>query len=490
MTSRSILMFTGLTAAALAALSLPLFAHEGHGKGEVAPYDLDTPRKVSPETAAHIGLETAEVDFGAVEEVLRLVGVVRPLPNSIGAITSRIDGTVQKVTVQVGDTVQEGDLLAELDSPQLAQHIYEARKLDTEYFELLGELARAGSRVEELLVQVEAATEYASIVEAQYARLQTNDGAIAVNVLSERQAAAVRARSEVRLREIEQALSRQQLDSMNKQAEAMQRSREAQREVIELIKAETGAPGETAPTQLAAMRGSDLIPVGTGNTGPGRLGLVRFYAPMDGVVIARNVKTGQGVEAGETLLEIADYSRVQIEGELPESLLDRLNPATKNQVRIRRVSDTNGETIGVGHVRFVSPVIDPIKRTTHLIIQADNPQGVLRDGLYVDLSIVLREETSAVVVPVSAVVTDGPMHFVFVFDKKGEFYKKHDIQPGYRDDRVVEVLDGVFPGDVIVTRGAYSLTQLRPKVGADELTEDASESGSENVESGDSRDSG
>ena len=94
------------------------------------------------------------------------------------------------------------------------------------------------------------------------------------------------------------------------------------------------------------------------------------------------------------------------------------------------------------------------------------------------------------VVPVSAVVTDGPMHFVFVFDKKGEFYKKHDIQPGYRDDRVVEVLNGVFPGDVIVTRGAYSLTQLRPKVGADELTEDASESGSENVESGDSRDSG
>ncbi len=56
MTTRSILMFTGLTAAALAALSLPLFAHEGHGKGEVAPYDLDTPRKVSPETAAHIGL--------------------------------------------------------------------------------------------------------------------------------------------------------------------------------------------------------------------------------------------------------------------------------------------------------------------------------------------------------------------------------------------------------------------------------------------------
>jgi len=61
-------------------------------------------------------------------------------------------------------------------------------------------------------------------------------------------------------------------------------------------------------------------------------------------------------------------------------------------------------------------------------------------------------------------VTDGPMHFVFV--KEGDLYKKQDINPGARDDRVVEVLEGVLPGDVIVTRGAYSLTQLRPGAGA------------------------
>ena len=144
--------------------------------------------------------------------------------------------------------------------------------------------------------------------------------------------------------------------------------------------------------------------------------------------------------------------------------MNGLGDTTNNAVRIRLSSDANGELIGVGRVRFISPVIDPIKRTTHLIVEAANPRGLLRDGLYVDLSIVLREETSAVVVPVSAVVIDGPMHFVFV--KDGEFYKKQDINPGYRDDRVVEVLDGVLPGDVVVTRGAYSLTQLRPKAAA------------------------
>ena len=437
MNARYIIAAGVLTVGVLIGLSLPLFAHEGHGKGEVAPYDLDTPRKVSPETAAHIGLLTAEVDFGAVEEILRLTGVVRAAPDRVQAITSRIAGTVGKVMVQVGDTVEKGDLVAELDSPALAEYVYEARKLDSEYFELLSEVARAQSKVDELQVRGAAATEHASIVQAEYTRLQSNNGAISVNLLSGKQADAVRTRSEAKLREIELVLARQQVDAIRRQADAMQRSREALGEVIALIRAEAGDGAR------------------------GRVGLVRFHAPIDGVVIARNVNAGQGVEAGGTLLEIADYSQVQIEGELPESLVNGLGDTTNNAVRIRRNSDANGELIGVGRVRFISPVIDAIKRTTHLIVEADNPRGLLRDGLYVDLSIVLREETSAVVVPVSAVVIDGPMHFVFV--KDGEFYKKQDINPGYRDDRVVEVLDGVLPGDVVVTRGAYSLTQLRPK---------------------------
>ena len=53
------------------------------------------------------------------------------------------------------------------------------------------------------------------------------------------------------------------------------------------------------------------------------------------------------------------------------------------------------------------------------------------------------------------------MHFVFI--KSGEIFKKQDINPGVADDRVVEVLAGLAPGDVVVTQGAYSLTQLRPK---------------------------
>ena len=106
----------------------------------------------------------------------------------------------------------------------------------------------------------------------------------------------------------------------------------------------------------------------------------------------------------------------------------------------------------------------------------------------VHMAIVLREERSAGVVPASAVVVKGRMHFVFVRD--GEFYKKQDINPGYRDDQFVEVLDGVFPGDVIVTRGAYSLTQLRPKIEEVDSAENTETETRESISSDTSRNSG
>ncbi len=471
--------------AILVVMSLPLFAHEGHGKGEIAPFDLDTPRKVSPETAAHIGLQTAEVDFGVVQEIIRLTGIVRPVPDRVQTVASLVDGAVTRILLQVGDVVEQGDLVAEIHSPQLAQYIYELRKLETEYYQLQGELARAKSSIDEFSVQFEAATEFASIADAEFNRLQDNKGAVSTNLLSEKQTVAIRTGSEARLKEIELSLAHQQLAAMTNQAEAMALSQAALQEVIASIR------NDNRNGTANLMASDDIVHSVMSNpegTQPVRIGTVLLYSPIGGVVIKRHVNGGQGVEAGQTLLVIAEYSRVQIEGELPESLVTRLAQTSGNMVRIRRASYGESDLIGTGTVRFISPVIDPIKRTTHVVIEADNPSGSLRDGLFVDLSIVLREELSAVVVPVSAVVVKGPMHFVFV--KDGEFYKKQDINPGFSNDQFVEVLDGVFPGDVVVTRGAYSLTQLRPKIEEADTDESTGEESSENAGNDNSPNSG
>jgi RND family efflux transporter MFP subunit len=182
-------------------------------------------------------------------------------------------------------------------------------------------------------------------------------------------------------------------------------------------------------------------------------------AETDGVVVKRHVTSGQWVQEGQTLIEIADYSVVQIEGQLPESLIARVRARQTDKVRVRTPSDSS--FIGKGNIRYISPDLNPTSRTARLIIDAPNPNGVLRSGMWVDLAIIQREVKEALVIPRTAMVVQGPLHFVFV--QNGDQYEKQDITPGVTDDRYIEVKDGLFPGDVIVTEGAYSLTHLKPK---------------------------
>jgi cobalt-zinc-cadmium efflux system membrane fusion protein len=404
------------TAVLAGVLLLPALAHEGHQHNSpTQDVGLDGPRSVSPQVARVIGLKTAEVDFGRVERVLRLTGTVSPEPDMVRAVAPRLSGVITAVRARVGEVVRTGDILVELDSPELAQ--------------LDAQIAQAKARSQRLAAEAEAAADLARLADAELARLEANPQGVAANTLSDRRVAALTARSAAHSTRLE-------LDQARAEFDAFERVRTVR-----------------LPPDLARV------------TPEGRVALL---APIDGVVTARAAIVGAGVQDGTTLLTLADHARVQVEAELPESLADRLGAAGGQAVRLRR--DPDGPVVAQGVVRFLSPAVDPVKRTAHVLVDAPNSPGVLRAGMFVDASIVLSEADDAVVVPVSAVLTDGPA--VFVFLKEGEVFIKRDIVPGQRSDAVVEVLDGLVPGDIVVTQGAYALTQVRPDrpAGADAAT--------------------
>ncbi|MBK8270642.1 MAG: efflux RND transporter periplasmic adaptor subunit [Planctomycetes bacterium] len=418
-------------------------AHEGHGGKEIGPYDLDSPRSISPETAAHIGLKTAEIDFGPLEDTLTLNGIVQADPDRHWTIGTRTAGKILAVYKQTGDKVQRGELLAEIDSPELARNIYEARKLETEYQKLLVEVVRSEGRREQLRIEAKNADEVAQLAESELQRGESvGKEIVSLNVLSERRAAAIRARGEAKLRAIDLEVLDPEIAALKRQADALRLSRDALLAVSNIEQSQQLAATQTASDQS--------------------INIVRLLAPADGVVVDRTARPGQWAVAGDVLLEIADFSKVLIEGELPESLISRVASRSSDAVRVRTTADA--DFVGAGKTKFISPILDQVKRTAHVLIEAPNDQGVLRGGMFVDLAIVLREEETAVVAPVTAVVQDGPVHFVFL--KVGDVYRKQDITPGLYNDQFVEILSGLAPGDVVVSQGAYSLTQLRPSAPA------------------------
>lgn len=411
-------------------------AHEGHAPPSGATFDLSAPRHVAPETARLIGLETVEVDFGSVDEILPLLGIVRAAPDRQQSVVTRLAGTVVAMHKQVGDTVRKGELLAELDSIELVRDLMELEELQSDHERLLGEMNQAESRIVDMQVLARAAAEHASLVEEELKRLQSTPDAVAANVVSAKLAEAMQARTEQRRREIDLSLARRLFTSLDAQVASKVR-------------------GITIMRGLCTLAGYEWSDPATGTVSG--TPLMRLRAGIDGVVTARFANPGQGLEAKKPLLEIADFSTVQVEGELPESLAARLGPAPMNAVRISIAGDPPRAATGV--VRFISPTVDLVKRTAHLLIEAENAGGVLRPGMYVDLAVVLRANPEAVVVPREAVLRDGPVHFVFV--QEGDAFVKHDVKPGASDDRLTEIIEGLAPGDVVAARGAYHLVNMR-----------------------------
>lgn len=432
----------GALALASAAILIPVHAHEGHGKPTGATFDPNAPKKVSEATATAIGLATAEVDFGKVEDVVRLTGMVRARPDALFAVSPRYAGVVRSIAVQPGDRVSRGTPLAEVESPEIAKLLYDLKRLEADTERLSADLKRAESQVASLEIEVPALTQGADISDAEVQRLTSAGESVSANLLAQRRSEAIKLRADAGLRRVALEQAKADVDSLRRQAESTRASAEALRGTL------PNGGGEQATELLAD---------------PTRPGVVRFVSPIEGVVTARTAVAGEGVDAGRAIVTVGEFSRVQIEGELPEGLVDRIAGTADSKVRIRRGVGATSEIVAEGTVRFVSPVIDATKRTAHVIVDADNAAGLLRQGQFVDLSVVVGSNESAVVIPASAIVKEGPLQFVFVREGKDEniTYKKRDIATGVRDDRVVEITQGLVPGDVIAVGGAFSLSQLR-----------------------------
>jgi multidrug efflux pump subunit AcrA (membrane-fusion protein) len=435
---RSALLLAVAVIAALAGIVPsynPTSAHAGHDDNEAAEFDLDTPRIVSEETAKHIGLRVEAAGTRQLEEVVEISGVVKAVPDRHRVISSRVAGRVLDVLKQVGDAVKAGEVVARIESPELSKNVYEVRKLEVDFQRLQLDIDQAKADVERQAVEIDIARAQQTLAETEFSRMEklVPDAVVARREFDQKKAELAQARGELRLKDVGLSALQRRIESLQRQAEAMKVSREA---LLAMNNLEAG-------TDLAAAYS----------------GLLELKAPLNGVVISRTIQGGQWVNAGQSVLEIADYSVVQVEGELPESLIARIQNRETGKARIRTPADST--FLAEGSIQFIAPQLDPIKRTAHLLVQVPNPKTVLRGEMWVNLAIVLREQKEALVVPRSAVVVMGPMHFVFL--QNGDKYEKQDINPGIQDDRYVEIKDGLFPGDSVVVQGAYSLTQLRPK---------------------------
>ena len=186
---------------------------------------------------------------------------------------------------------------------------------------------------------------------------------------------------------------------------------------------------------------------------------VTFTAPFDGLVIDRHVDLGEAVDPEKHLMEIVNLREVYAEGRIYEGQVAEL--AVGQSVRVAVESFPN--EIFTGTVELLSGSLDPETRTLRVWARLRNPDGKLRPNMRATLRIVTGQVGSALAVPHLAILGDAGEKFLFVeSDSDPLTFERRRVVIGTRDDRFTEVIEGVFPGDKVVTQGAYQLQYVSP----------------------------
>jgi RND family efflux transporter MFP subunit len=183
------------------------------------------------------------------------------------------------------------------------------------------------------------------------------------------------------------------------------------------------------------------------------LGYTKVTAPFAGVITRKHADVGDLATPGKPLLDMEDSRALRLEADVPEAVVGRLTLGDKLPVRIAAL-----EKESEGVISEIAPAADPNSRTFLVKLDLPDTPG-LRAGQFGRVAMPVGE-TSALRVPVSAVVQRGQMEIVFV--AKGGRAELRLVKTGKRIGNEVELVSGIEAGEKIVVEGAAGLMDGQP----------------------------
>ncbi len=365
----------------------PAAGPEGHPHGQTHPDGAsiaptgegETPIgiRLTPEERENIGLKTEVVQLRSIEDVRKLNGIVKPHPDRVAQVTSRVTGAVVAFHFPVGAKVKKGEDLLHVQSVEL-------------------------ERAELSLIQAENKLALTK-VDLERARKLVERGIVA--------------RRELLTLENQHREISNEIESLTQQLVFFGLS----------------------PKVIARIRQEQTITT------------LHLPAPIGGTIVERNVALGQVIEPNAALMKIIDTSAMIVEGEAFEDILPVLHLGQK----VRVVVAAYPNEVFEGKISFISPTVNPTKRTIAVWAEVGNPRGLLKQDLFAQVYVIVGEQRRSLTIPVEAVISAEGAEFAFV--ERDGVYVRADLGLGTRNDRFAEVKSGLSPGDRVIMDGNRQL---------------------------------
>lgn len=193
--------------------------------------------------------------------------------------------------------------------------------------------------------------------------------------------------------------------------------------------------------------------------------ITTFYSPANGYITQMDIREGDYVMEGGTIIKLADLSTLWAEAQVYTSQMAGINANSIVSVQLPDFENTEIK----GKIDFVNPEINPDTRINLIRVSIPNPGNLLKPGMpaYVILKSPAQQTLT---LPIDAVIRDGKGATVWLQIGSNSF-KSVMVETGLETDDRIEIKSGLKEGDVVVTSGAYLLhSEYIFKKGADPMS--------------------
>jgi RND family efflux transporter MFP subunit len=358
---------------------------------------------------APIVVSVAKAERRNLVDRIELAGTLTP--DEQVTVYAKVPGYLKSIRFDIGDRVRKGDLIAELDVPEMTTALDEKRAA-------LGKAQAALEQARATVEQNQAETEFAQI---NYQRLKN---------IRDKDADLLPAQ------DVDQARTGQAV------AASKLKNAEAQVRVAEAAFAAADAEIKTLNTLLT---------------------YARIDAPLTGIVTQRFADPGTLIQSASSsrtqaapVVTIARIDRIRVLIDVPETSSRYVTPGTAGTLQV----DTWPGEMFRGRITRTAGVLNVASRTIRAEIDVENSAERLRPGMTAKVSLDLKRMANAVTVPVAEIRMQGADRSVFVL--RGGKVKELKVKTGIESPEWIQVVDGLTNGEDVVVASAGQLTDGSP----------------------------
>ena len=395
------------------------------------PGDAQTESANFQQSAKSVAVDVAVARLGSLKKDIEYIGTTFPLREV--ALRSRIEGQILSVMVDMGDRVEQGQVVARIDN-------------------LITESAVAEAKAEVAALQSEVTSLEANVNDA---RAQVQQAQLELQ-----QAQSNAARREQLLQQ--GAITKQEVETVRTAVgTAEQRLRSAQQQVDNRLAAVVAAQRRVAAQEALVAQEEQ------------RQSFAVLSSPFKGSVVQRNFEPGDLAQPGNEILRLGDFSQIKVRVEISELELARIKIGQPAQIKL----DAFPQQTFTGEVTRISPAADATTRLIPVEVTIPNGERLIGRGLLARVNFTRQGEQSIIIPKTAIQVSSNKAQIqnaksdqadvnvaqnqatIFVLQRTGEQAKviARQVKLGKRANSQIEIISGLEPGEEFVVRSGGNL---------------------------------